>query len=310
MAYFTQSVGEPAAHARSPALTQDIEQSSLGSPKMDTWLSGMSSHGNSCRNSIDACLGVRRNEGVWTAVFRWWPISGHLNSFPGEESRFVYDALVEHGIVDLVKAVFPKAVRLPNVGCNFNLPGSVTQHYHADRNFLDHFIIANVAVVDTDLRNGAIEVVPGTHRKFYKFWRFALERPHRADPHSDATGRCPGADIEPVASRNAQWTAEARPMLAFTWEDGGSVSEDPFAIEGGRIVFRQNWYRPISSVACASEPSSPPQLRIRSIGSSDHSMGPRDTTTSRSIALMPVPRVRAATCWVRCWAQVAVGQCA
>jgi hypothetical protein len=39
-------------------------------------------------------------------------------------------------------------------------------------------------------------------------------------------------------------TATARPMLAFTWEDGGSTREDPFKVEDGQIVFRQNWYRP------------------------------------------------------------------
>src|SRR5215471_19849363 len=49
-------------------------------------------------------------------------ISGHLNCFPGETSRFAYEALESNGIVDLIKEVFPKATRLPNVGCNFNLP--------------------------------------------------------------------------------------------------------------------------------------------------------------------------------------------
>src|SRR5580698_5535887 len=42
-------------------------------------------------------------------------LSGHLNCFPGEESRFAYDALQERGIIDLVKTLFPKAVRPPNV---------------------------------------------------------------------------------------------------------------------------------------------------------------------------------------------------
>jgi hypothetical protein len=32
-------------------------------------------------------------------------------------------------------------------------------------------------------------------------------------------------------------------MLAFTWEDGGSVVADPFGGGAGRITFRQNWYR-------------------------------------------------------------------
>ena len=106
--------------------------------------------------------------------------SGHLNCFPGRDARFALDALEARGILDLIRAAFPNAERLPNVGCNFNLPNSVTQHYHADRNFIDHFIIANVAVVDTDLSNGAIDMVPGTQQKFYKYWRFALERPDRA----------------------------------------------------------------------------------------------------------------------------------
>ena len=106
--------------------------------------------------------------------------SGHLNCFPGEHSRFADEALEARGIVDLIKEIFPKAQRPPNVGCNLNLPRSVTQHYHADRNFLDNFMIANVAVVDTDRSNGAMEIVPGTHKKFYKDRRFAVERPYRA----------------------------------------------------------------------------------------------------------------------------------
>lgn len=172
-------------------------------------------------------------------------ISGHLNCFPGEESRFAYEALQEHGIIDLIKAIFPKAVRPPNVGCNLNLPNSVAQHYHADRNFTDDFIIANVAVVDTDLANGAMDLVPGTHKKFYKFWRFALERPHRASK------RLPMKQGDVVVRTSNVWhrgmpnhTGTARPMIAFTWEDGGSTREDPFKVEDGQIVFRQNWYRP------------------------------------------------------------------
>ena len=30
-------------------------------------------------------------------------ISGHLNCFPGEGSRFAYEALEKHGIIDLIK---------------------------------------------------------------------------------------------------------------------------------------------------------------------------------------------------------------
>jgi hypothetical protein len=171
--------------------------------------------------------------------------SGHLNCFPGEEARFAYEAVERHGILDLVGTLFPKAQRLPNVGCNLNLPKSVTQHYHADRNFLDNFMIVNVAVVDTDLTNGAIDMIPGSHKKFYKYWRFVTERVARGSQ------RIPMRQGDVLLRNSNVWhrgmpnhTAVPRPMLAFTWEDGGSRHNDPFSVDDGKIAFRQNWFRP------------------------------------------------------------------
>jgi hypothetical protein len=172
-------------------------------------------------------------------------MSGHLNCFPGEEARFAFDALSEAGIIDIVRALSPKAERLPNVGCNFNLPGSVVQHYHADRPFTKDFMIVNVAVVDTDLTNGAIDVLPGTQKQFQKFWRFILGGVYRT------TTRLPMKQGDVLVRTSNLWhrgmpnhTAVARPMVALTWEDGGSTSADPFRIGDGSIEFRPNWYRP------------------------------------------------------------------
>jgi Phytanoyl-CoA dioxygenase (PhyH) len=172
-------------------------------------------------------------------------ISGHLNCFPGEGARFAYQALEAHGIIDLVKQLFPKATRMPNVGCNFNLPHSVAQHYHADRNFLDYFLIANVAVVDTTIQNGAIDMLPGTHKKFYKYWRFAMERAYRGSTRIEMKQGDVLVRTSNVWHRGMpNLTDVPRPMLAFTWEDGGSKQADPFAVDGGKIAFRQNWYQP------------------------------------------------------------------
>jgi len=172
-------------------------------------------------------------------------MSGHLNCFPGAESRFAYEAIVNRGIVDLIREVHPAATRLPNVGCNFNLPGSATQHYHADRDFTREFIIANVAVVDTVVENGAIELIPGTQKKFYPYWKFALERPYKNSirvpmKRGDVLVRTSNVWHRGMPNR----TSVARPMLALTWEDGGSTNEDPFGVEEGKILFRPNWFRP------------------------------------------------------------------
>jgi ectoine hydroxylase-related dioxygenase (phytanoyl-CoA dioxygenase family) len=172
-------------------------------------------------------------------------LTGHLNCFPGAESRFAYDAVVAAGIVDLIREFFPTATRLPNVGLNFNLPNSIAQHYHADRPFRRDFMICNVAVVDTEIANGAIDVLPGTHQKFYPFWKFVLERA------SKRTTRLPMRQGDVLIRTSNLWhrgmpnmTSVPRPMLAFTWEDGGSAQPDPFQIDAGKITFKPNWYRP------------------------------------------------------------------
>ncbi|MGO9838172.1 MAG: phytanoyl-CoA dioxygenase family protein [Polyangiaceae bacterium] len=174
-------------------------------------------------------------------------ISGHLNCFPGEVSRFAYDALEERGVVELIKMLFPRPFGAPNVGCNLNLPGSVVQHYHVDSSFTAGFMIANIAVVDTDLANGAIELIPATHKKFYKFWRFAIERPYRFSARISMNR----GDV--LVRTSNLWhrgmpnhTKVPRPMLAFTFVEQGEDAKrpDPFTLNEGRIKFYENWYRP------------------------------------------------------------------
>jgi ectoine hydroxylase-related dioxygenase (phytanoyl-CoA dioxygenase family) len=172
-------------------------------------------------------------------------VSGHLNCFPGAGARFAYDTLQERGVIDMIKQLHPSVVRMPNVGCNFNLPGSHTQHYHIDRPFTRSFMIVNVAVVDTVVENGAIDVIPGTHQRFYKYTRFVLEGRHR-----DGL-RVPMKQGDVLVRSSNVWhrgmtnrTSVPRPMLAMTWEDGGNNNPDPFSANGGEIRFLPNWFKP------------------------------------------------------------------
>jgi ectoine hydroxylase-related dioxygenase (phytanoyl-CoA dioxygenase family) len=38
-------------------------------------------------------------------------------------------------------------------------------------------------------------------------------------------------------------TTVPRPMLAFTWEDGGSTIADPFSSHDGQVRFLPNWFK-------------------------------------------------------------------
>jgi Phytanoyl-CoA dioxygenase (PhyH) len=174
-------------------------------------------------------------------------ISGHLNCFPGEESRFAFEALRERGLIELLRELSPKSMIGPHtVGLNLNLPGSVEQHYHIDGMFKNDFLIANVAVVDTDLVNGAIDLLPGTNQRYYKYWQFALGRLERR------TTRLPMSQGDVLLRTSTLWhrgmpnrSQTPRPMVAFTFgERADQPPEDPFAANGGKILFRENWYRP------------------------------------------------------------------
>jgi len=171
-------------------------------------------------------------------------ISGHLNCSPGGAARFAYDTLVEHGILEVAKEILPRARGAVRVGCNLNLPGSVAQHYHTDGLFLEDFMVVNVAAVDTTIENGAIDVLPGTHRKFYKYWRFAFERPYRG------TTRLPLSQGDVLIRTSNLWhrgmpnlTSVPRPMLAFTLGErrDDDAARDPF-LNGSTITFEKNWY--------------------------------------------------------------------
>jgi ectoine hydroxylase-related dioxygenase (phytanoyl-CoA dioxygenase family) len=170
-------------------------------------------------------------------------LSGHLNCYPGQSSRFVYDALVDRGIIELVRAVRPDIADSVRATLNFNLPGSVAQHYHMDGLYLGEFLICNVAVVDTDIANGAIDVLPGTNREFYKFWRYALERKYRS------TTRVPLNQGDAIVRKSTLWhrgmpnrTSVPRPMMAITFGEMDDLDADPFMANDGRIVFYPNWF--------------------------------------------------------------------
>lgn len=168
-------------------------------------------------------------------------ISGHLNCFPGVKSRFVYEELERYGVFELVRKLSPSATRMPNVGCNLNLPNSSAQNPHADGYAATPFVIVNVAPIDTNVKNGAIEVAPGTHLQDYKYWQYVLS--------GKPAIRVPVTAGDVIIRSSMLWhrgmpnkSNAIRPMLAFTWENGGSDLPDPYTAHEGRIAFLANRY--------------------------------------------------------------------
>jgi hypothetical protein len=189
---------------------------------------------------IDEYDRARQNGGLFSGG---GSLSGHLNCFPGRQSTFVYDDLERAGIVSLVGTIRPDIVESVRATLNFNLPGSVAQHYHSDGLYTEEFLICNVAVVDTDLVNGAIDVLPGTQREFHPFWRYALRRRYRL------TTRIEMKQGDAILRKSTLWhrgmpnkSAVPRPMMAVTFGELGAPDEDPFGLNDGQPFFFPNWY--------------------------------------------------------------------
>jgi len=170
-------------------------------------------------------------------------ISGHLNCYPGAGARFAYDALDEAGVLDIARQRNPDVFDRLRVTMNFNLPGSRDQHYHSDGLYVEEFLIFNVAVVDTDLRNGAIDLLPRTHERFYKFWEYTFQRLWRRST------RVQMQQGDVLVRLSTMWhrgthndSDDARPMLSYTFGEISAPYVDPFAMAGGGIVFFPNWY--------------------------------------------------------------------
>jgi ectoine hydroxylase-related dioxygenase (phytanoyl-CoA dioxygenase family) len=167
--------------------------------------------------------------------------SGHLNCYPGDGARFVLDEIRAAGIVEVVRMVNAAWADRIRATLNFNLPGSVAQHYHMDGLYLEDFLVVNTAVVDTDLVNGAIDVLPGTHSRFYKFWQYALKRKYRLTTRLEMKA----GDV--LIRRSTLWhrgmpnhSGSPRPLMSLTFGEKSAPEGDPFA--DPQPSFYPNWY--------------------------------------------------------------------
>lgn len=174
-------------------------------------------------------------------------MSGHLNVYPGELARGVFNQLKDSRIFELCQKLVPTDPKAVRLGCNLNLPGSVAQHWHVDGAFLERFLIVNVAVVDTVIENGAIDIIPHTHKRFYKYWEFAAGRLARGSVRVSMQR----GDV--LIRPSTLWhrgmpnlSPTPRPMLAFTLGEKHVSNDDPFAYREGKVEFQMNWFRPNS----------------------------------------------------------------
>ena len=169
-------------------------------------------------------------------------VSGHLNCFPGAESRFVYDLLQHSGIAEIVRGLSTAGLRAPNIGCNLNLPGSAPQNDHVDGYASRPFLIVNVAAVDTNLDNGAMEILRGYAAVRSEILAdLAGSSAARAPVH--AAGRCAHSHLDALAPRDAEPKPTSRGRCSHSpGRTAEALAKIPTEIHEGRITFLPNRY--------------------------------------------------------------------
>jgi hypothetical protein len=176
-------------------------------------------------------------------------ILGHLNCYPGEAGRFVFEELRDCGLIDAMLAMRVDRRNDMFARVNWNLSGSAAQHWHMDGTFIEDFLLCNIAIIDITKRNGPMEVIPGSHAEFCPFWRFSLERRARlAVPvlleQGDVLIRTSTLWHRGTPNRSGA----VRPMMSLSFGEKEATDVDPFLANGGDISFYPNWYSNSSSV--------------------------------------------------------------
>lgn len=172
-------------------------------------------------------------------------LSGHLNCFPGLGAQALVESLERAGVTEFASEVFGAPLSLRAVGCNCNLPGSHYQHFHADSPWSKPFLIVNVMLVDTDLVNGATELIAGSDRKPLPYWRFVASRLARRGVRH----RMKSGDVLIRSSRlwhrgTPNRSDRMRPMMTLIYfpscEHSTAVDYD---LHGGRVTFIFNMFK-------------------------------------------------------------------
>jgi hypothetical protein len=153
---------------------------------------------------LDDLAALREHEADLTVYAR-----GHLRQYPPVSAGSDADRLFAHpAAVAVYRAVLGEDCYVANYMGHTVLPGSRPQPVHADWGplwsglpvFHPPFLLAyNVALVQTDLRNGGIELWPGTHRVLDGFDPGALTASaaaqRRAGPERAGTAEMAPGDI-------------------------------------------------------------------------------------------------------------------
>ena len=170
--------------------------------------------------------------------------SGHLNCFPGEQSRFFYDEIAASGLVDEIHALRPSSTNAVRATLNFNLPkqrGPALPHrrpVHRGVRDLQRRRCRHRSRQRRDRRSpwhtSAVHQVLAVRAAAH----VSLDHPPAAADAATCSSASPLCGIAACRTR----ATTPRAMMSLTFGESCAPEGDPFLVHDGKMFFYPNWF--------------------------------------------------------------------
>ena len=103
-------------------------------------------------------------------------LTGNLELLPDKKFTDIWNVLCNKDFENTFEDIIGKKLSDFNIKCSGNivLPNKGYQHYHTDGPLKSNKIILNLAIHEIDLNNAPTQIIPGTHNRDIKYWKFYL----------------------------------------------------------------------------------------------------------------------------------------
>ena len=103
-------------------------------------------------------------------------LTGNLELLPDKKLIDIWNVLCNEDFENTFEDIIGKKLSDFNIKCSGNIviPNKGYQHYHTDGPLKSNKIILNLAIHEIDLNNAPTQIIPGTHNRDIKYWKFYL----------------------------------------------------------------------------------------------------------------------------------------
>ena len=103
-------------------------------------------------------------------------LTGNLELLPDKKLIDIWNVLCNEDFENTFEDITGKKLSNFNIKCSGNivLPNKGYQHFHTDGPLKSNKIILNLAIHEIDLNNAPTQIIPGTHNRDIKYWKFYL----------------------------------------------------------------------------------------------------------------------------------------